>query len=46
MPEPAPRRNTKAIWFNEEEYKAIVKGSKQMGIYPRQFIMLKIRELK
>jgi hypothetical protein len=41
-PEPK-KRNTKAIGFSEEEYKEIVAKAKAMGVYPRQFIMLKVR---
>lgn len=37
------RRNTKGIWFNEEEYAEIAKEAKRLGVYPRQVIMLKIR---
>lgn len=37
------RRNTKAIGFNDEEYKTILKIAKEMGVYPRQAIMIKMR---
>lgn len=38
-----PRRNTKNIGFNAEEYKEVVKAAKKAGMYPRQYIMYKIR---
>lgn len=39
----AKKRNTKGIWFNEEEYAEIQAQAKKMGLFPRQLIMLKIK---
>lgn len=38
------RRNTKNVGFSEDEYKEIVAKAKKKGIYPRQYIMLLVRE--
>lgn len=40
------RRNTKNIGFNDAEYAEIVKAAAKAGLYPRQLILLKIREAK
>lgn len=44
--EQPPRRNTRNIGFSEEEYKEIAAKAQKMGIYPRQYIMFKIRGTK
>lgn len=38
------RRNTKGVWFSEEEYAAIQAEAKRLGLYPRQMIMLKVKK--
>lgn len=40
---PGKRRNTKGVWFSEEEYSEIVAEAKRLGLYPRQMIMIKVR---
>lgn len=40
------KRNTHAIGFNDEEYKLIVTKATAAGLYPRQYIILKIKESK
>lgn len=40
------KRNTHAIGFNDAEYKLIVDKAAVAGLYPRQFIMMKIKEGK
>lgn len=37
------RRNTKLIGFSEEEYAEIKKLAAEIGVYPREAIMLKVR---
>lgn len=39
---PTRRRNTKGIWFSEEEYALIQTEAKKAGLYPRQLIMLRV----
>lgn len=41
-PEPK-RRNTKMIGFSEKEYKEIITRARRDNLYPRQLIMLLIR---
>lgn len=40
---PTKRRNTKAVWFSEEEYQEILAAAQPLGVFPRQIIMIKIR---
>lgn len=44
MPDtPKPKRNTHAIGFNDDEYALIVEKAKNVGLYPRQYLMMRIR---
>lgn len=45
-PKTKARRNTRAIGFNDAEYQLIVDKALAAGLYPRQFIMLKVKEGK
>ena len=40
--EPKGRRYTKTIAFSAEEYDAIRKEARKMGLYPRQAIIIKM----
>lgn len=40
------KRNTHHIGFNDAEFNLIVSKALEAGLYPRQFIMQKIKEAK